>query len=376
MAPPFRRPVPIWIAVALAALTSSFPAHAQGGMAGMSGHEHGSMSADAMRRWVKEFYATHPQVGVRPTDAAVDTFTASGTQFDTDHKIGTQVDTAFVLTGETILWRATSGAHTVTSGTGSLDPDVGKLFDASIDLFDVPTFSYTFTRAGTYPFFCRPHETFNMRGFVKVTDPACADTFLAAQTQFDTDGNPLTQVDTAFIQVGDKILWDLQDATFHTVTDGHNSTEPGAGTLFDVSLDPTASTFVYQFNETGFYPFFCRPHEFDEMKGVVVVGTPVSVVPGPSARRIGFATEPAPNPTTGRIAFRLAMPVAGRAVAEVFDAQGKLVDVPLNQFLDAGVFDAGWNGATRSGARAGAGVYHIRLSLPGYQATRRIVMAP
>jgi len=369
-----RRPVRIWVAVALAALASSLPAYAQGGMAGMSGHEHGSMSTEDMRRWVKEFYATHPRVGgLRPTDVAVDTFFAAGFTFDNGRP--SAIDTAFVLTGQSVFWKWVNGIHTVTNGNSSVDPQAGTLFDKDLTL-DSTSFSYTFDVAGTYPFFCRVHETFNMRGVVQVTAPVAADTFLASQLQFDTDGNPLTQVDTAFIQVGDKILWHVDAFEFHTVTSGNDSQEPGAGSLFDVPLEPTNKNFLYQFNQTGTFPFFCRPHEFDSMKGVVVVGTPVSVVPGPPGRRIGFATEPAPNPTTGRIAFRLAMPVAGRAVAEVFDAQGKLVDVPLNQFLDAGVFDAGWNGATRSGARAGAGVYHIRLSLPGYQATRRIVMAP
>jgi len=92
--------------------------------------------------------------------------------------------------------------------------------------------------------------------------------------------------------------------------------------------------------------------------------------------RIGFVSEPAPNPTTGAVAFRVALPVAGRVSVQVFDVRGKLVAVPLDQDLGAGVFDAGWNGAARSGARAGPGVYHLRLSLPGYQATRRIVLAP
>ena len=45
-------------------------------------------------------------------------------------------------------------------------------------LFDVPsdfshtTFSFQFNSAGTVPFFCRVHESFNMRGVVIVSPPA------------------------------------------------------------------------------------------------------------------------------------------------------------------------------------------------------------
>ena len=107
------------------------------------------------------------------TDAVVvpaDTFTASGFQFDTDHNTGTQVDTAHVSVGQTVLWQNLAGIHTVTNGTGSLDPAAGTLFDAGIDI-DNNTFTFQFTQAGTYPFFCRVHESSNMRGVVVVTDP-------------------------------------------------------------------------------------------------------------------------------------------------------------------------------------------------------------
>jgi plastocyanin len=72
------------------------------------------------------------------------------------------------------------------------------------------------------------------------------------------------------INPGDTVTWQWIDGS-HTVTNGAASTCPGAGALFDATLDSTHPTFVSTFNESGAYPFFCRPHEMMGMKGVVKV---------------------------------------------------------------------------------------------------------
>ena len=69
--------------------------------------------------------------------------------------------------GDTVEWVWNSLAHTVTSGTGSGDQDVGVLFDEILDSLN-PTVSFTFNTAGDYPYFCRPHELQNMNGIVRV----------------------------------------------------------------------------------------------------------------------------------------------------------------------------------------------------------------
>src|SRR5262245_10194431 len=359
------------------------PALAQGhamprSQSALDGHSHASMSSDDMRLWVENFYSTHPVVGrTSPAAAAADTFIATGTIFNSDGNVSTQVDTARITVGQSILWKVASGMHSATNGTGMSDPQAGTLFDMPIDLLNTPEFSFTFNSAGTFPFFCRPHEVFNMKGIVVVTEPAPVDTFTADDLflRYDADGNPGTVIDTVLINVGDRILWRALGVGFHTVTSGVNRFDTTTGKVFDVPLDPSHQTFVFQFNQVGQFPFFCRPHEEDDMRGVVIVGTPVAVGPPPQAsKRIGFATEPAPNPTTGAIAFRVALPEAGHVSARVFDVQGRLVAVPLDQVREAGSFEVRWNGATRSGVRAAPGVYYVKLSLPGFAGTRRFVL--
>ena len=63
-----------------------------------------------------------------------------------------------------------AGSHTVTSGTGSGDPNQGALFDSPLTS-GVPVFEYTFNTVGNYPYFCWPHEAFGMTGTVLVDAP-------------------------------------------------------------------------------------------------------------------------------------------------------------------------------------------------------------
>jgi plastocyanin len=72
--------------------------------------------------------------------------------------------------GGTVRWRNSgSVTHTVTSGTSSMaSANPGALFDHN-PLAPGGTFEFTFTTAGTQPYFCRFHEAMGMKGTVVVT---------------------------------------------------------------------------------------------------------------------------------------------------------------------------------------------------------------
>jgi plastocyanin len=75
-----------------------------------------------------------------------------------------------VKVGGTVTWtNHDTQAHTVVSGTGSTDPNKGKVFDSGLTTLIQPgkTFSHTFTAAGTIPYFCEIHP--NMVGKIIVT---------------------------------------------------------------------------------------------------------------------------------------------------------------------------------------------------------------
>jgi amicyanin len=64
-----------------------------------------------------------------------------------------------VKVGDTVTWtNDDSQAHTVTSGTDSSDPNMGKDFDSST-LSQNQTFSHKFDAAGEFPYFCTLHPT-------------------------------------------------------------------------------------------------------------------------------------------------------------------------------------------------------------------------
>jgi plastocyanin len=200
-----------------------------------------------------------------------------------------------------------------------------------------------------------------------------ATTFTIGNFFFDRDGNSATQVDTARIITGQSVLWQWA-AGFHTITSGTGGTDPNAGTLFDQPGDSGHPQFTFTFNAAGTFPFFCRFHELSNMRGVVIVSNPADV--GPISRwPLGFTLEPTPNPTTAGARFGFALRQSGLARAEVFDVRGRLVAVVLGRELAAGPHDAAWDGRTSMGTRASAGIYYLRLRLPGFVGSRRLVIA-
>jgi len=75
-----------------------------------------------------------------------------------------------VKVGGTVTWtNKDTQAHTVVSGTGSTDPNKGKVFDSGLTTLIQPgkSFSHTFTAAGTIPYFCQIHPS--MVGKITVT---------------------------------------------------------------------------------------------------------------------------------------------------------------------------------------------------------------
>ncbi len=157
----------------------------------MKGSASGPMTDESMARWVREWYAAHPAKGQSANATAADTFTVGNFQFDTDGNLATQVDTAKIQTGQTILWVLTAGVHTTTNGDGAADPAVGTLWDQPMTTAGAQ-FSFTFADAGTYPFFCRPHEGFVMKGVVVVSAPLSvpAPTHGGARLAFVADPAP------------------------------------------------------------------------------------------------------------------------------------------------------------------------------------------
>ena len=91
--------------------------------------------------------------------------TAAGTKVSIVEEASEMGDQAYdpnpvkIKSGDSVTWtNDDSQIHTVTSGTGSDDPNLGKDFDSSM-LSQNQTFSHKFTTAGQFPYFCQLHPT-------------------------------------------------------------------------------------------------------------------------------------------------------------------------------------------------------------------------
>lgn len=67
-----------------------------------------------------------------------------------------------IKVGDSIIWtNDDSTVHTITSGSGPTDPNMGKEFDSGLSTLMSPgdTFSFTFGKVGEFPYFCAVHPT-------------------------------------------------------------------------------------------------------------------------------------------------------------------------------------------------------------------------
>ncbi|HTU81574.1 MAG TPA: cupredoxin domain-containing protein [Candidatus Acidoferrales bacterium] len=72
------------------------------------------------------------------------------------------------------------------------------------------------------------------------------------------------------VKVGQEVIWRNTDQDPHTVTSG--STDAGDGRWNSSPLIPDGGTFTLRLMKPGSYPYFCKPHQFEEsMHGTIVV---------------------------------------------------------------------------------------------------------
>ena len=127
---------------------------------------------------------------------------------------------------DTVIWTWTSLSHTVTNGTGSTDPNVGTLFDVPLNSLN-PTFKYVFGTAGTFPYFCRPHELFGMKGTITVTpltgvEGQTTPAAIMLGQNFPNPFNPSTRITYSLARAGIVLLkiYDLEGRLVETLAEG------------------------------------------------------------------------------------------------------------------------------------------------------------
>ncbi|MBZ0268115.1 M28 family peptidase, partial [bacterium] len=96
--------------------------------------------------------------------------------------------------------------------------------------------------------------------------------------------------------------------------------------------------------------------------------TSASLLPGDAARLAAV-----PNPFRGATELRFALPAPGPVRITVHDVAGRLVRTITDGVRPVGAQHEVWDGRTDDGRIAGAGIYFVRLSAAGAQATTQTV---
>lgn len=88
----------------------------------------------------------------------------------------------------------------------------------------------------------------------------------------------------------------------------------------------------------------------------------------------GLSASVHPNPLNPRTEVSFSLTRAGRVRVSVYDVQGRLVKVLLDEALGTGDHRTLWDGSDQRGQAASSGVYLIRLQTPQGETTRRATL--
>ena len=101
-------------------------------------------------------------------------------------------------------------------------------------------------------------------------------------------------------------------------------------------------------------------------------GTEVPDEPVPQRDKLG---QNVPNPFSPETEIAYAMPSGGGHVRiEIFDVNGRLVRTLVDGFRPEGERSVTWDGLSESGEQMAAGVYFYRMTAPGVESSRKMIL--
>jgi hypothetical protein len=83
---------------------------------------------------------------------------------------------------------------------------------------------------------------------------------------------------------------------------------------------------------------------------------------------------PYPNPFNPSVHLRYNIPVPGRVTIDIYNILGQRIRRLTDDFKQAGLYTARWNGQYSTGQPAASGVYFIQLQSGSFNATRKVLM--
>jgi|CXWL01.1.fsa_nt_gi plastocyanin len=196
-----------------------------------------------------------------------------------------------VKVNESVTWsNADSAIHTITSGVGNKD----ETFDSGL-VGGGKSFSFTFSKSGTFDYFCQVHPwmiaqiivgsggtipTESQSSVVASSLPSSSPVQSIPSTNIHTTSKvsiPLGATDkqvtenfvpkTVNLTTLDSVLWTNDDSAAHTVTSG--LADKGGDGMFDSNILSAGKSFSFKFEKPGIVDYFCMVHPW--MTGQVII---------------------------------------------------------------------------------------------------------
>jgi hypothetical protein len=139
------------------------------------------------------------------------------------------------------------------------------------------------------------------------------------------------------------VYWAPRNANVYANTTAGNYTAPTTGFYALVVVNDNGASGAYD---------------------VAVYGSGLAVQPGVAAQPTALRSVQ-PNPARAGMHVEYALGQRAPVRVQMLDLAGRVVAEMENGTREAGVWQAGWNGMTRTGQRAAPGVYLVRLEVDG-----------
>jgi len=167
------------------------------------------------------------------------------------------------------------------------------------------------------------------------------------------------------VTVGDTIKWQWLDGSHTTTSDGI----PMGANSWNAPLDAANQTYFYVITHAGTYNYHCIPHQSFGMVGVITAN-PNAVEPigttVPGTYNLG---QNFPNPFNPSTNIRFDLPKNANVRLAVYNIQGKLQEVLVNNQLSAGSYNADWNASAFP-----SGVYFYVLTTNEFKSVKKMVL--
>lgn len=143
------------------------------------------------------------------------------------------------------------------------------------------------------------------------------------------------------------------------------------------------SLLVKTLNRFGDYSFalnICEPESDEQYEGNRVDGltfnTKKSTVTSIDSKTTGVQPDfkIIPNPVTNYSQIEFTLPFTSKTSIKVFDINGKLVSIPVNEYLNAGKHSIEWNALNSNGSKLVSGTYICKLKARNFTKSIKIVM--